>query len=128
MSDLNETIMLSPKYNKDGLICAIVQDANGRDVLMLAWMNEEAFTKTLETGEAHFWSRSRQELWHKGATSGAVQRVKEIRIDCDQDAVLLLVEQLGGGACHTGRKTCFYRRVSQVSGNESAHLVFTEDL
>lgn len=78
---------------------------------MLAWMNAEAFEKTRATGEAHYWSRSRAALWHKGATSGNVQRVKEIRIDCDQDAVILMVEQTGAGACHTGRKSCFYRVV-----------------
>ncbi len=102
---------LSPNYNSDGLIAAITQDASTKDILMLAWMNEEAFNKTIETGEAWYWSRSRNELWHKGATSGATQRVREIRIDCDQDAILLLIDQNGEGACHTGRKSCFYRRI-----------------
>ncbi|PZO88914.1 MAG: phosphoribosyl-AMP cyclohydrolase, partial [Micavibrio aeruginosavorus] len=91
----------------------IAQDWTTGEILMLAWMNEEAFLKTLETREAHYWSRSRGELWHKGATSGAIQKVHDIRIDCDQDALVLLIEQTGGGACHTGRRSCFYRRVER---------------
>ncbi len=113
---IDNTHKLSPNYNKDGLIAAIVQDIQSGDVLMMAWMNPEAFEKTIETGEAHYWSRSRNELWHKGATSGATQKVKEVLIDCDQDAVLLLVSQSGNGACHTGRRSCFYRRVDSASG------------
>ena len=94
-----------------GLIPAIVQDHASGDVLMLAYMNAEAFQATLETGEATFFSRSRQELWIKGKTSGHVQRIKSVHIDCDQDAILLRVEQVGGAACHTGYRSCFYRRV-----------------
>jgi phosphoribosyl-AMP cyclohydrolase / phosphoribosyl-ATP pyrophosphohydrolase len=94
------------------LIPAIVQDAHAGDVLMLAWMNEEALARTLERGEAWFWSRSRQELWHKGATSGNTQRVVDVRVDCDADAVLLRVEP-AGPACHTGHRTCFYRHLSE---------------
>jgi phosphoribosyl-AMP cyclohydrolase len=109
-SNLDETDKPSPNYDQNGLIAAIAQDATSRQVLMLAWMNEEALRKTRETGQAHYWSRSRGELWHKGATSGNVQYVREIRIDCDQDAILLLVDQQGG-ACHTGRESCFYRIV-----------------
>ena len=109
--NLDETNKLSLNYNKDGLIAAVAQDATTKEILMLAWMNAEAFEKTRNTGETHYWSRSRGELWHKGGTSGNTQRVKEIRIDCDQDAVVLLVEQSGNGACHTGRKSCFYRVV-----------------
>lgn len=109
---IEETDTLTLKFDKNELIAAIAQDFETKEVLMLAWMNEEAFQKTVETGEAHYWSRSRQELWHKGATSGHLQQVKEIRIDCDQDAVLLLIEQKGIGACHTGRKSCFYRVTS----------------
>jgi phosphoribosyl-AMP cyclohydrolase len=109
----DETIILSPNYNKEDLIAAIVQDIKTKDVLMLAWMNEEALKQTLATGEAHYWSRSRGELWHKGKTSGNIQHVREIRIDCDQDAVILLVEQTGDGACHTGRTTCFYRVLAE---------------
>lgn len=108
---IDETDKLSPNYDKDDLIAAIAQDSFTKEILMLAWMNAEAFEKTRATGEAHYWSRSRAALWHKGATSGNVQRVKEIRIDCDQDAVILMVEQTGAGACHTGRKSCFYRVV-----------------
>ena len=124
MSSLDETDKLSPNFGKDGLIAAIAQDAATKDILMLAWMNEEAFNKTLETGEAYYWSRSRGELWHKGATSGAVQTVHEIRIDCDQDAVILSVTQNGKGACHTGRASCFYRRIVRDGGEIS--LRFTD--
>ena len=93
-----------------GLIPVIVQDAATGEVLMLAFMNPEAWERTFETGEAHFYSRTRQTLWHKGATSGHVQRVKEIYVDCDEDTVLLKVEQVGGAACHTGYRSCFHRR------------------
>jgi len=126
MSDnLDETTILSPKYNAAGLIAAIAQDHDSKNVLMIAWMNEEALNKTLSTGEAHYWSRSRNELWHKGATSGAVQTVKEIRIDCDQDAVLLSVTQQKEGACHTGRPDCFYRRIIKSDGAFAYTLAFT---
>ena len=94
-----------------GLIPAIAQDAATGEVLMLAFINQESWEKTLATGEAHYWSRSRQELWHKGGTSGNVQKVKAIYIDCDDDTVLLKVEQVGGAACHTGMKSCFFRRL-----------------
>lgn len=120
---LDETNTLSLNYNENGLVAAVAQDAATKEILMLAWMNREAFEKTLQTGEAHYWSRSRGALWHKGATSGNVQRVREIRIDCDQDAVLLSVEQMGAGACHTGRASCFYRR---VEGENGPALVFTD--
>ena len=116
MNEREEGTALQLKWDQNGLIAAIAQDTETKDVLMLAWMNEEAFHKTLETGQAHYWSRSRQELWHKGATSGAIQRVEEIRVDCDQDAVLLLVRQAGAGACHTGRKSCFYRKIESQNG------------
>lgn len=102
---------LEPKYDGRGLVPAVVQDANTGRVLMLAYMNAQALEKTLETSQTHFWSRSRQELWHKGATSGNTQTVIEIRIDCDRDTLLLLV-QPAGPACHTGEETCFYRRLS----------------
>jgi phosphoribosyl-AMP cyclohydrolase len=94
-----------------GLIPAIAQDAATGEVLMLAFINQESWEKTLATGEAHYWSRSRQELWHKGGTSGNVQKIKAIHVDCDDDTVLFKVEQVGGAACHTGMKSCFYRRV-----------------
>ncbi len=98
----------APDFDK-GLIPAVAQDWTTGEVLMLAYMNEEAWRKTLETGEAHYWSRSRQELWHKGATSGHVQKVRALRLDCDNDALLLLIDQIGGAACHSGRRSCFYR-------------------
>ena len=98
-----------PKGN--GLLPAIVQDFKSGQILMLAYINEISWQKTLETGETHFWSRSRQELWHKGETSGHVQKIKEIYVDCDKDTVLFKVEQIGGAACHTGYKTCFHHRV-----------------
>ena len=109
--ELEHGIVLKPRFDANGLIAAIAQDAATGEVLMLAWMNAEALAKTLETGRATYWSRSRQALWVKGETSGHVQIVKEIRIDCDQDAVLLRVEQTGA-ACHTGAPSCFYRRVA----------------
>jgi phosphoribosyl-ATP pyrophosphohydrolase/phosphoribosyl-AMP cyclohydrolase len=96
------------KWNEQGMIPAIVQDAQSGVVLMLAYMNEEALRLTQKTGEAHFWSRSRKELWHKGATSGNVQRVREICVDCDADTILLKVDP-AGPACHTGEYSCFYR-------------------
>lgn len=102
---------LRPRFNADGLIAAIAQDAETGEVLMLAWMNAEALAATLSTGRATYWSRSRQELWVKGETSGHIQQVVEVRVDCDQDAVLLKVNQ-SGGACHTGRHSCFYRIVT----------------
>lgn len=102
---------LAPKFDHQGLIPAIATDFATGELLMVAFMNAEALAETIERGEAVYWSRSRQELWHKGATSGHVQRVREIRVDCDQDAVWLRVEQLGAGACHTGYRSCFYRRV-----------------
>lgn len=99
------------KFDDEGLIPAVVQDANTLVVLMVAWMNAESFRLTVETGETHFWSRSRQTLWHKGATSGNIQSVNEIRYDCDEDTVLLLVTP-AGPACHTGMDSCFYRTIT----------------
>src|SRR6201996_2628300 len=103
---------LAPRFDANGLIAAVATDADTGEVLMFAWMNAEALAKTLETGEAHYFSRSRNELWRKGATSGQIQQVVEARIDCDQDAVWLKVRPQGdGGACHTGARSCFYRIV-----------------
>jgi phosphoribosyl-AMP cyclohydrolase len=99
------------KYNSDGLIPAIVQDVRDNEVLMLAYMNEESLKRTIETGRTTFWSRSRQEYWTKGGTSGNVQIVKEMLYDCDEDTLLVKVEQMGEGACHTGNRTCFFRRI-----------------
>ena len=99
------------RWAGDGLVAAIAQDAATGKVLTLAWMNREALERTVETGEAHYWSRSRRRLWRKGEESGHVQTVREVRLDCDNDALLLLVEQAGGIACHTGRERCFYQRL-----------------
>jgi len=103
--------VLAPKFDADGLVTCVATDARSGDVLMVAHMNEQALRKTIESGEAWYFSRSRQTLWRKGESSGHVQRVVEMRIDCDQDAVWIKVEQAGPGACHTGRRSCFYRAV-----------------
>jgi phosphoribosyl-AMP cyclohydrolase len=104
--------VLSPRFDANGLIAALATDAATGEVLMLAWMNAEALDLTLKTGEAHYYSRSRSALWKKGETSGQVQKVVELRVDCDQDAVWMKVEAQGdGGACHVGFKSCFYRVV-----------------
>ena len=100
--------LLQLKYDANGLIPCVVQDADTREVLMVAWMSEESLRQTLDLGETVFWSRSRQELWHKGATSGNVQKLVELRYDCDGDTLLALVHP-AGPACHTGERTCFYR-------------------
>ena len=99
------------RWNNDGLVPAIAQDATSHKVLTLAWMNRDALERTAATREAHYWSRSRAKLWRKGETSGHVQRVREIRLDCDSDAILLLVEQSGGIACHTGHERCFFMKL-----------------
>ncbi len=98
-------------WNEQGLIPAIAQDAKSGEILMLAWMNQEALTRTAREGRAVYWSRSRNRLWYKGEESGHVQRVSEIRLDCDNDVLLLRVEQIGEIACHTGRRSCFYKRL-----------------
>ena len=109
-TDLSHAIPLDKiRYNDQGLVPAIAQDYLDGTVLMMAWMSRESLEKTLETGETWYWSRSRQELWHKGATSGHIQRVKAIRYDCDSDALLVTVEQLGDIACHTGERSCFHQ-------------------
>jgi phosphoribosyl-AMP cyclohydrolase len=110
-SDIEEDLALAPKYDADGLVTCVATDMSTGDVLMVAHMNAEALKRTIETGEAWYYSRSRRALWKKGETSGHVQRVREMRIDCDQDAIWIKVEQQGAGACHTGRKSCFYRAV-----------------
>ena len=107
----------APKFDRDGLITAVATDALTGEVLMVAYMNEESLRLTLSLGEAVYFSRSRQELWHKGATSGHVQKVVEILTDCDQDALVLRVQQRGGGACHTGYRSCFYRRIVPATGD-----------
>jgi phosphoribosyl-AMP cyclohydrolase len=100
------------KFNEVGLIPAIAQDYQDNAVLMMAWMNYESIQRTLETGEAHYWSRSRAELWHKGATSGHIQKVKALYYDCDADTLLLKIDQVGDVACHTGARSCFFNSVS----------------
>ena len=98
-------------WNGDGLIAAVAQDSKSNRVLTVAWMNREALKETVETQQAVYWSRSRKRLWRKGEESGHVQKVREVRIDCDADAILLKVEQVGGIACHTGRESCFFRKL-----------------
>jgi phosphoribosyl-ATP pyrophosphohydrolase/phosphoribosyl-AMP cyclohydrolase len=110
IADFSHAIPLDKiRYNDQGLVPAIAQDYLDGTVLMMAWMSRESLEKTLKTGETWYWSRSRQELWHKGATSGHIQRVKGIRYDCDSDALLVTVEQLGDIACHTGERSCFHQ-------------------
>jgi phosphoribosyl-AMP cyclohydrolase len=104
----NEAWLDKVNWSSDGLVTAVAQDAATGRVLMVAWMDREALKRTAESGEAVYWSRSRKKLWRKGEESGHFQKVKEIRLDCDNDVVLLRVEQLGGIACHTGRESCFY--------------------
>ncbi len=111
LDSVEKSLSFAPKFDSSGLIPALAMDHKTREPLMLAYMNEESLKRTLEIGEAVYYSRSRQELWHKGATSGHVQIIKEILTDCDQDALILLVDQIGAGACHTGYHSCFYRSV-----------------
>jgi phosphoribosyl-AMP cyclohydrolase len=108
---VNDDWIESVAWNADGLVPAVAQDAASGEVLMLAWMNRESLRRTVETGEAVYWSRSRKSLWKKGETSGHLQRVLEVRLDCDADAVLLRVESVQGIACHTGRRRCFFNRL-----------------
>ena len=119
------TTDVTPDFARGGgLVAAIAQDADTREVLMLAWMNREAWERTLETGEAHYYSRSRKSLWHKGGTSGHVQKVRGIRIDCDGDALVLLVEQVGGAACHEGFRSCFFRELTDKGSAVCCPKVF----
>ena len=119
-----EGALFAPKFGADGLIVCIASHAATSEILMVAYMNEEALALTLETGVAHYWSRSRNALWRKGDTSGQVQRVVEMRVDCDQDALLIKVEPGGDGkACHTGRASCFYRRVDMRDGQARLSLI-----
>jgi len=113
-------------WNADGLVPAVAQDAASGEVLMLAWMNRESLRRTFETGEAVYWSRSRRALWRKGETSGHVQRIVEMRLDCDADALLLRVESVGGIACHTGRRRCFFNRLE--GANETTRWVATDPI
>lgn len=120
--ELEEGETFAPRFDANGLIVCVTRDAADGQILMLAYMTKEALRLTIETGFAHYWSRSRQTLWRKGDASGQTQKVTEIRTDCDQDALLLTVEPGGGGACHTGRRSCFYRKIAL--GRDSNRLVF----
>lgn len=122
---IEETARFEPRFDASGLIVCVTKSVVG-DILMVAYMNREAMARTLETGTVHYWSRSRQQIWRKGDTSGQVQTLLEMRVDCDQDALLLTVEAGGDGkACHTGRRSCFYRRV--VASGGEAHLAMIAD-
>lgn len=123
--ELEEGLALTPKFDADGLVTCVATDAASGDVLMVAHMNDEALAKTVTSGEAWYYSRSRRALWRKGETSGHTQRVVELRIDCDQDAVWIKVEQ-AAGACHTGRRSCFYRAVP-LGQTGSVKLEFREE-
>lgn len=126
--DLEESLKFTPKYDENGLIPCVATCAQSGDVIMFAFMNETALKKTIETGEAHYWSRSRQALWHKGATSGHIQKVLEMRTDCDQDCIWIKVLS-DVGACHTGRKGCFYREIKNLKtlSFKDAEHVFNPD-
>ena len=121
--DIEEGLTLQPKFDASGLVTCVATDAATGDVLMVAHMNDEALRKTIESGEAWYFSRSRNALWRKGETSGHVQRMVEMRLDCDQDAIWIRVEQTSA-ACHTGRRSCFYRRVE--AGKGGARLSFVD--
>lgn len=125
---LEEGLALAPKFDQDGLIPVVTTDYNSGEVLMIAYMNEESLRLTIELGEGVYWSRSRKEIWHKGKTSGNVQVVRELRIDCDQDALWMRVSVIGNGAtCHTGFRSCFYRAIPTGEKAENgASLEFKE--
>lgn len=113
-------------WDEQGLVPVIAQDAASGDVLMFAWMNREALALTVERGEAVYWSRSRRKLWHKGEESGHTQKVREIRLDCDKDVILLRIEQTGGIACHTGRRSCFFNRLDEALHWEESEPVLKD--
>ena len=125
--DREEGLAIKPKFDASGLVTCVATDAATGEVLMVAHMNDEALRKTIESGEAWYFSRSRNALWRKGETSGQTQRVVEIRLDCDQDAVWLRVEQKGA-ACHTGRRSCFYRKVTTTDGGTQLSFVDADRL
>ncbi len=125
VAQVEEGIELAPKFDEHGLIPCVTTDAASGEVLMHAYMNQEALRRTIETGEAHYWSRSRQKLWRKGESSGLVQRVRELRIDDDQDCVWLRVDVVGGASCHVGYRSCFYRAVP-VGAEAGQPLRFVE--
>ncbi len=124
-AELEEGETFAPRFNAEGLVPAVAVDADTGETLMLAWMNAEALRRTIDSGEAWYWSRSRNRLWHKGATSGQIQRIAEIRVDCDQDAILLRVRPQRPGACHVGYRSCFFRSL-QKTGKGDLRLRFEE--
>ncbi len=126
IEQVEEGTELAPKFDSEGLIACVTTSAKSGEVLMLGYMNEEALRKTIETGEAHYYSRSRKVLWHKGATSGLIQKVQEMRIDDDQDAVWISVDIPGDASCHVGYRSCFYRAVPTGAEAENVTLEFRE--
>ena len=128
VADIEEGNLLSPKFNNDGLIPVITTDFKTKEVLMQGFMNSEALKKTIETKEAHYWSRSRKEVWHKGETSGFVQKVVEMRIDDDQDSIRMSVDIGDGASCHVGYKSCFYRSITlgKIENTEKIKIDFKE--
>ena len=128
VADIEEGNLLSPKFNNDGLIPVITTDFKTKEVLMQGFMNSEALKKTIETKEAHYWSRSRKEVWHKGETSGFVQKVVEMRIDDDQDSIWMSVDIGDGASCHVGYKSCFYRSITlgKIESTEKVKIDFKE--
>lgn len=126
VEQVEEGGVLAPRFDSDGLIPVVTSDARSGEVLMMGVMNRQALLATIETGEAHYWSRSRNQLWHKGATSGLVQSVVEIRVDDDQDAIWLRVEIEGGASCHVGYRSCFYRAIDVTSEARPTTLRFVE--
>lgn len=122
-----QTLIDEVTFDDDGLVLAIAQDATTREVLMVAYMNAATLRQTLDTGRMTYWSRSRQQVWQKGESSGHIQRVREVRVDCDGDALLFQVEQVGDAACHTGHRSCFYRRLDDGSLVETGERVFDPD-
>tara|TARA_B110000116_G_scaffold254664_1_gene252391 strand:- start:349 stop:819 length:471 start_codon:yes stop_codon:yes gene_type:complete len=126
VEQVEESIELAPKFDNDGLIPAVTTDYGSGELLMQGYMNAEAFKLTIKTGEAHYFSRSRDVLWHKGATSGLVQKVRELMIDDDQDCVWLKVDVNGGASCHVGYRSCFYRRIPLGTSTKPIQLEFTE--
>ena len=128
VADIEEGNLLSPKFNNDGLIPVITTDFKTKEVLMQGFMNSEALKKTIETKEAHYWSRSRKEFWHKGETSGFVQKVIEMRIDDDQDSIWMSVDIGDGASCHVGYKSCFYRSITlgKIENTEKVKIDFKE--
>ena len=128
VADIEEGNLLSPKFNNDGLIPVITTDFKTKEVLMQGFMNSEALKKTIETKEAHYWSRSRKEVWHKGETSGFVQKVVEMRIDDDQDSIWMSVDIGDGSSCHVGYKSCFYRSITlgKIENTEKIKIDFKE--